>query len=284
MILPGKVQLDSRALGWRHLHLLRVEDPNETDPFDVYSPDAQTIVLVKHAAENKGGPNIESRRGTGWVGARYRAGDVGMTAAGRGATLRWRNSSPHTTLHLRLSAHLLEQAARETSRTLSHDDLDRLSLHDPILQTMILAMETAVERGATRFYADAAAHFIAAHLIDGAPPVTRVSAAAKQSSVTLRRMDDVLRARLADQFALTELADYVGLGVFQLIRLCKLHHGEAPFQRLQRFRIERSRQLLQQRRLSITDIAFECGYSSPSAFGAAFRRATGMTPRAYRDL
>jgi AraC family transcriptional regulator len=282
--LPGTVQLDSRALGWRNVQLLRVEEPAETDPFDVYSQDAQSIVLIKSAAESDGRPNIESRRGAGWIGAHYRTGDVGMTAAGRGATLRWRNRAPHTTLHVRLSAHLLETAAREANRRICQDDLDRLSLHDPVLRTMLLAMESALERGATGFYADAAAHFIAAHLIEGQPPTARPPAMMKRSAIPLRRMDEFLRAQLAEEFLLTELAEYVGLGVFQLIRLCKLHHGEAPFQRLQRFRIERSRALLQERHLSITEIAFECGYSSPSAFGVAFRRATGLTPRAYRDL
>lgn len=278
------MQLDSRTLGWRNVHLLRVEEPAETDPFDVYSQDAQSIVLIKSAAESDGRPNIESRRGAGWIGARYRSGDMGMTAAGRGATLRWRNGTPHTTLHVRLSAHLLEKAACEANRSICHDDLDRLSLHDPVLRTMLLAMESALERGATGFYADAAAHFIAAHLIEGQPLTARPPALANPSAIPLRRMDDFLQAKLAEDFLLTDLADHAGLGVFQLIRLCKLHHGEAPFQRLQRFRIERSRQLLQERRLSITEIAFECGYASPSAFGAAFRRATGMTPRAYRDL
>jgi AraC-like DNA-binding protein len=34
---------------------------------------------------------------------------------------------------------------------------------------------------------------------------------------------------------------------------------------------------------TVTDIAFLLGYSETSAFNRAFKRWTGMTPRAYRD-
>lgn len=47
-------------------------------------------------------------------------------------------------------------------------------------------------------------------------------------------------------------------------------------------RIERARELLAERDLSVTDVAAELGYSAPAHFARAFRRETGLSPRHYR--
>jgi len=47
-------------------------------------------------------------------------------------------------------------------------------------------------------------------------------------------------------------------------------------------RIERAKALLAKRGASVTDVGFSMGYSETSAFSAAFRRVTGLTPSTYR--
>jgi AraC-like DNA-binding protein len=41
--------------------------------------------------------------------------------------------------------------------------------------------------------------------------------------------------------------------------------------------------LLVDERLTLTEVAFQTGYSEMSTFYRAFRRWTGQTPREYRD-
>jgi hypothetical protein len=48
----------------------------------------------------------------------------------------------------------------------------------------------------------------------------------------LRRVDDFLRAHLAESFSLETLARHAGLSRFHLLRLFKEAYGEAPFKRL----------------------------------------------------
>jgi AraC-like DNA-binding protein len=52
---------------------------------------------------------------------------------------------------------------------------------------------------------------------------------------------------------------------------------------LDEVRSELARALLQDRSLSIGDIAFFLQYSEPAAFHRSFRRWTGLTPHAFRE-
>lgn len=58
--------------------------------------------------------------------------------------------------------------------------------------------------------------------------------------------------------------------------------GRSPAEEIRRVRLERGKQLLGRRELSITEIALACGFSNATRFGVAFRKAFGTTPRAYR--
>lgn len=49
-------------------------------------------------------------------------------------------------------------------------------------------------------------------------------------------------------------------------------------------RTEKAKELLQNARLSFTDIAFQLGYSSVHHFSNQFKNITGLTPSAYRQL
>lgn len=58
--------------------------------------------------------------------------------------------------------------------------------------------------------------------------------------------------------------------------------NKKPIEYLTEYRIERAIDLLINSDLSITDVCYRCGFSSPSYFGKVFRNLTGMPPRNYR--
>jgi LacI family transcriptional regulator len=58
--------------------------------------------------------------------------------------------------------------------------------------------------------------------------------------------------------------------------------GRSPLQEIHRVRIERARFLLSSSRMSIFEIAKQCGFSTPEHFAVIFRASSGCAPRDYR--
>lgn len=61
------------------------------------------------------------------------------------------------------------------------------------------------------------------------------------------------------------------------------HIGRPPGAELHRVRIERAKRLLISSAEKTEGIAEMCGYDNPNSFWGAFKQATGMTPKKYRE-
>ncbi|MBE6630191.1 MAG: AraC family transcriptional regulator [Ruminococcaceae bacterium] len=69
--------------------------------------------------------------------------------------------------------------------------------------------------------------------------------------------------------------------------LCRLFKGETGLtvgEYINSARIVRAKQLLRDGKEPIAFVASECGYNEPSVFAKSFKKETGMTPSAYRNL
>lgn len=58
--------------------------------------------------------------------------------------------------------------------------------------------------------------------------------------------------------------------------------GFSPYEYLTRCRIDKAKEMLMNRRWTVTHVAFQLGYSSSQNFASSFKRQTGMTPTDYR--
>ena len=58
--------------------------------------------------------------------------------------------------------------------------------------------------------------------------------------------------------------------------------GMSPYQFVVRSRVEHAQQLLMTTRMTVQEIAFQCGFNSAANFCYTFRRMTGVSPHAYR--
>ena len=100
----------------------------------------------------------------------------------------------------------------------------------------------------------------------------------------LRRVLDYMAAHLEDEIGLDELAQVACFSTFHFSRVFANTMGLPPHRYLSQLRLERAKTLLALRRTSIAEVALASCFSSQSSFTRAFRRATGVTPMAYRSL
>jgi len=101
-------------------------------------------------------------------------------------------------------------------------------------------------------------------------------------SPELRKALRLTEQRLGDQARFEEIAEEVGLAPRSLARRFEDETGMTWRAVLRRMRILAAVEKLADNDLPITAIAFSVGYTSLSAFNAAFRELTGRTPTQYR--
>ncbi|MCU0569992.1 MAG: AraC family transcriptional regulator [Oculatellaceae cyanobacterium Prado106] len=83
--------------------------------------------------------------------------------------------------------------------------------------------------------------------------------------------------------SLIELARLVGLNDCTLKRGFRQVFGQTAFGLLHDYRLEQARQLLEERRLNISEITQAIGFANRSYFAAAFRKKFGLSPKDYRS-
>jgi AraC-like DNA-binding protein len=89
-------------------------------------------------------------------------------------------------------------------------------------------------------------------------------------------------AHAQDALALEQVAAQAGLSSFHFLRLFSKVLGVSPHQYLLRSRIRRAARLLVEQERPVTAIAYAVGFADLSNFIRTFRRAAGVSPRAFR--
>lgn len=104
------------------------------------------------------------------------------------------------------------------------------------------------------------------------------------SATLRRRMIEWLDTQLDQPLTLGAMAREAALSETHFAHMFRISFGMPPHVWLQARRLAKARQLLAQDRLSLTEVAMACGYSSPSHFSNRFRTALDLTPSHYRTL
>ena len=140
-----------------------------------------------------------------------------------------------------------------------------------------------VERAGSKLYADAMANALVARLIShysSRQPVIKhyPGGLTKQQ---LKRVTDYIHQYLEQDLSLAELANLVQLSPYHFARLFKRSTGLSPHKYLLQCRIDRVKQLLIARKLSLAEIACLVGFSSQGHLNYHFKRLVGVTPTAF---
>lgn len=97
----------------------------------------------------------------------------------------------------------------------------------------------------------------------------------------LRRIEERLK-EVREPPTLSELARLCNLSVRQLTRAFRASRGRSIGDYVEQSRLDNAKRLLTSD-TSVKAIAYSLGFASPSSFSFAFRRATGETPREFRQ-
>ncbi len=97
-----------------------------------------------------------------------------------------------------------------------------------------------------------------------------------------RRLEEYMRSHLADSIRISSLAKQVNLGERHFTRVFSQMFNETPGAYISRLRIEKAKSLLTSTRLSMTNIALECGFSHAQHFSTKFHDVVGASPSQYR--
>lgn len=99
----------------------------------------------------------------------------------------------------------------------------------------------------------------------------------------INKVIDYVNAHLDQSISLEELAAVAYFSPFHFHRIFVAVTGESVNFFTNRIRLEKTARLLRFSTNPISDIARECGFSSPSIFSRAFKQYFGITPSIYRS-
>jgi len=100
----------------------------------------------------------------------------------------------------------------------------------------------------------------------------------------LRKFLEYVEQNYADQNLTVEsLSEQFCLSRVHLFRKTKILLGESPNDYIQQVRLKKASQLLLESRLTVAQIAYQVGYSSPGYFSTAFKSRFGYSPSEWRE-
>jgi AraC family transcriptional regulator len=99
----------------------------------------------------------------------------------------------------------------------------------------------------------------------------------------LRRIKELIHAKMEDDLSLDEMAQSVGLTTAHFARMFRKSTGESPHQFVLRQRVERAKAMLGAADLRVLDVAIACGFKTQQHFAQVFRNVCRVSPTEYRQ-
>lgn len=97
------------------------------------------------------------------------------------------------------------------------------------------------------------------------------------------RLRTAIQENIGDSdFSVERLGEEIGLSRVQLYRKVKALTGQTPVELLRKARLTKARQLLEKTEKSVSEIAYEVGFTSPSYFNKCFKDEFDINPSSLR--
>jgi AraC family transcriptional regulator len=189
-------------------------------------------------------------------------------------------------LSIRIPDSALKEAARERLTERSLEIVPRHVVTDDRLTHLLFALEAERARGYStgKLFVDCIESALANILLTSFNTFAPRSIPAKGGMAphVLRRVIGFMHANMDKQIGLKDLADCAGLSLSHFSFRFRASTNQSPHQYMLRLRVERSKELLTDHRLSVLDVGLEVGFRNQQHFATVFRNAVGVPPSVYR--
>lgn len=198
----------------------------------------------------------------------------------------WAWDSTDASLMFVIDPLLLNQTAAEISGV----DVNQIELlnttgtRDPHIEAIaqLFQAELNTDNIGSQLYVESLAQVFIIHLLRQYCTFQPKTQQHPQSDVLrLQPVLDYIHSYLDRPLHLAELAEVLGINQYHFCRLFKQSMGIAPYQYVLQQRMERAKELLQQRRHTIAEIAALVGCTDQSRFTKHFKNYFGVTPSLF---
>lgn len=190
-------------------------------------------------------------------------------------------------INMMLDPQVLNQVASENGLSTPVKIEHRVIFPDPTILHIAQLLKSEVNSGglAGKLYTESLRNLLAVHLLrnyTGAVEKPTLDDS-PLDALKLNQVKDFIEERLAEDLSIADMAAVVHMSQFHFARAFKTATGQSPHRYLTQRRMEQAKVLLSVTRLSVAEVAYRVGFYNTSHFTAQFRKATGTTPKAYRD-
>jgi AraC family transcriptional regulator len=278
--------LTSDSANWRSLSVLVTEREYHADalalpafPNPAIKLSLNSSFCMEHFSEAR------------WRKINYTRGTGMLTPAGHARLIRpdFRTPRAFKLLHLVLPQDTVDFVANEVQKpgTRVRSSLgDFPFFDDPVITNLGFSAISALRGGAPDFFAQAAAQWIALHLLLGRSRGFEWHQSLAREHISDHRLVRVLEyieAHLSDRLDLRVLSREAGISPFHFAALFTKAVGATPHRHVQHLRLEAAKAMLRDTDKSTLDIALTCGFANASHLAAAFRRQFSQSPTEYRS-
>jgi AraC family transcriptional regulator len=228
---------------------------------------------------------IAWRSGSARLTSRTRPGSITLIPEGHDGN--WNIGGPLEVSHIYLTEQRLQNCAELLAGGRPFELLDRVGFDDPAAAHILemLSQSSVTNDPASRLFVEQAVDLLCTQLVRAHSSVGTPAQAEPRRGLAdwqVKRVTGYMRDFMDREIGLQELASLVGLSHFHFCTAFRLATGLSPHHYLMQLRMTHARKLLAEPGLSIIQVALAVGYQTPSAFAASFRKATKVTPGAFR--